>query len=121
MEVFRDHLWGCVNYSRVAHDLVRAVVAIAGGEMWFSRHQLATMLRERAERALPVPSEQMILQGLTCREIEVVQLIARGRTNKKIAQAMNISDLTVKTHVQNIFKKCGLRRRAELPGQMIAA
>jgi DNA-binding NarL/FixJ family response regulator len=63
----------------------------------------------------------MILQGLTCREIEVVQLIARGKTNKEIAQTMSISDLTVKSHVQNIFKKCGLRRRGELPGQMMAA
>jgi DNA-binding NarL/FixJ family response regulator len=117
----RSYLWGCLNYSRVADDLVRAVVAIAGGEMWFSRRQLAAMLRERAERAVPVPTEQMILQGLTCREIEVVRLIARGRTNKEIAQAMNISDLTVKTHVQNIFKKCRLRRRAELPRQMVAA
>jgi DNA-binding NarL/FixJ family response regulator len=45
----------------------------------------------------------------------------RGRTNKEIAQAMKISDLTVKTHVQNIFKKCGLRRRGELPGQMLVA
>jgi len=117
----RDLLWGCLVYSRLEQDLVKAVIAIADGEMWFSRRQLAKMLRERAERVSPGSCEQLILQGLTSREIEVVQLIARGKTNKEIAQAMNISALTVKTHVQNIFKKCGLRRRTELPGQMVAA
>ncbi len=113
----RDHLWGCLSYSRVEQDLLKAVGAIASGEMWFSRRQLSEMFRERVQ----ISAEQVILQGLTAREIEVVQLIARGRTNKEIAQAMNISDLTVKTHVQNIFKKCGLRRRGELPRQMVAA
>jgi len=117
----RDFLWGCLNYSRVEQELVKAIIAIAEGEMWFSRRELAEMLRERVERMPAGSCEQLILQGLTCREIEVVQLIARGKTNKEIAQAMNISALTVKTHVQNIFKKCGLRRRTELPGQMVTA
>ena len=117
----RDFLWGCLSYSRVEQELVKAVIAIADGEMWFSRRALAEMLRERVERAPSGSREQLILQGLTFREIEVVQLIARGKTNKEIAQAMNISALTVKTHIQNIFKKCGLRRRTELPRQMVAA
>ncbi len=117
----RDHLWGCLSYSRVEQDLVKAVVAIAQGEMWFSRRELAEMLRERAERAIVADAERLISLGLTFREIEVVQWVMRGRTNKEIAQAMKISDLTVKTHVHNIFKKCGLRRRGELPGQMLVA
>jgi FixJ family two-component response regulator len=54
------------------------------------------------------------------RDQRIVPNGARERS-KEIAQAMNISALTVKTHVQNIFKKCGLRRRTELPGQMMAA
>jgi len=117
----RDHLWGCLSYSRVDQDLVRAIRAIAGGEMWFSRGQLAGMLRERAEHTAPIPLEPIILHGLTCRETEVAQLIACGRTNKEIGHAMDISDLTVKSHVQNILKKCGLRRRGELPRQLTAS
>jgi DNA-binding NarL/FixJ family response regulator len=117
----RNQLWGSMSYARTDQDLVKAVVAIAGGEMWFSRRQLADMLSRRADDAGSICSEQMILQGLTSREIEIVRLITRGRTNKEIAQALNISDLTVKSHVQNIFKKCGLRRRGELPGQILAA
>jgi two-component system, NarL family, nitrate/nitrite response regulator NarL len=117
----REHLWGCLSYSRVEQDLVKAVVAIAQGEMWFSRRELAEMLRERPERAVVTDLERLILRGLTSREIEVVQWVMRGKTNKEVARALKISDLTVKTHVQNIFKKCGLRRRSELPSQMLAA
>jgi DNA-binding NarL/FixJ family response regulator len=117
----RDHLWGCLGYSRVEQDLAKAVMLIDGGEMWFTRRELAAMVRERAHRPLVSDLERLILQGLTSREIEVVQWVMQGRTNKQIAQRLNISDLTVKTHVQNIFKKCGLRRRGELPGQTLAA
>jgi DNA-binding NarL/FixJ family response regulator len=117
---FRDHPWRCLSYSRIDRDLVKAVVATAAGEMWFSRRQLAEMLRERSGRAVRDASELMILHGLTCREIEAVQWIARGKANKEIAQTMSISDLTVKSHLKDIFKKCGLRRRGELPGQMMA-
>jgi DNA-binding NarL/FixJ family response regulator len=117
----RDHLWGCLSYPRIERDLAKAVVAIAQGEMWFSRRELAAMVRERAERATMTELERLIMQGLTSREIEIVHWVMRGKTNKEIAHALNISDLTVKTHVQNIFKKCGLRRRGELPGQMRVA
>jgi DNA-binding NarL/FixJ family response regulator len=117
----RDHLWGCLGYSRVEQDLLKAVLAIARGEMWFSRRELAEMLRKRREPAVVTDLENLILQGLTSREIEIVQWVIRGKTNKEIAHALKISDLTVKTHVQRIFKKCGLRRRGELPGQMLAA
>jgi len=117
----RDHLWGCLSYSDIERHLVKAVLAIAHGEMWFSRRELAAMVRERATRAVVTELEHLILQGLTSREIEIVHWIMRGKTNKEIAHELSISDLTVKTHVHNIFKKCGLRRRGELPGQVVAA
>ena len=56
---------------------------------------------------------------MTSREAEIIQWVMRGKTNKEIAQALKISDLTVKSHVQNIFKKSGLRRRGELPARML--
>jgi len=112
-------LWGCLSYSRVVQDLLRAVVAVANGEMWFSRRQLAEMLHQHAVIALLPDSERQILQGMTSREVEIIQWVIRGKTNKEIAHALKISDLTVKTHVQNIFKKSGLRRRGELPVRML--
>ena len=51
--------------------------------------------------------------GLTAREAEVLSLIAAGRTNTQIADALVISPSTVKTHINNIFAKTGISDRAQ--------
>jgi DNA-binding CsgD family transcriptional regulator len=50
--------------------------------------------------------------GLTGREIEVLRLVAEGKTNRAIAKALVISDHTVRRHLQNIFNKIGVSSRA---------
>ena len=50
--------------------------------------------------------------GLTAREVEVLGLIARGRSNREIASSLVISERTVARHVQNIFAKLGVSSRA---------
>ena len=50
--------------------------------------------------------------GLTARELEVLRLIARGRSNREIASALVISERTVARHVQNIFAKLRVSSRA---------
>lgn len=50
--------------------------------------------------------------GLTDREVEVLRLVARGRSNKEIARELHISDATVHTHVINVYGKTGVRTRA---------
>ena len=52
--------------------------------------------------------------GLTLREREVAQLVARGATNADIARAMFVSEATVKTHVSRVLAKVGVRTRTEL-------
>jgi len=56
--------------------------------------------------AAPTPA------GLTAREIEVLRLVAEGRTNREIAKALILSDHTVRRHLQNIFNKIGVSSRA---------
>ncbi len=52
--------------------------------------------------------------GLTGREIQVVVDIARGLTNRQIAERLEISERTVDAHVQNIRNKLGMERRAQI-------
>lgn len=52
--------------------------------------------------------------GLTGREVETTEYVAKGMNNTEIAEAMNISENTVKTHLANIYKKLGINYRAEL-------
>jgi DNA-binding NarL/FixJ family response regulator len=49
--------------------------------------------------------------GLTARELEVLRLVAAGRTNREIASALTISEHTVARHIQNIFAKLGVTSR----------
>ncbi len=54
--------------------------------------------------------------GLTRREVDVVQHIAAGHSNAEIAAALFVSEATVKTHVNHVFAKTGVRDRAQLVG-----
>ena len=51
--------------------------------------------------------------GLTTREVEVLRLIAQGLSNSQIADALFVSQATVKTHINNLFAKTGVRDRAQ--------
>ena len=50
--------------------------------------------------------------GLTDREVEVLRLIARGRSNRDVAAALVVSPKTVGRHVENLYRKIGVRSRA---------
>ena len=54
------------------------------------------------------------MQALTQREYEVAQLVAAGYPNRRIADRLNISEQTVKNHVQSIYRKLALSNRVEL-------
>lgn len=58
------------------------------------------------------PQAQAAL-GLSPRELEVLQEIAAGRSNKEIARQLNVSPNTVKTHVARLFEKLGAKRRTD--------
>jgi DNA-binding NarL/FixJ family response regulator len=51
--------------------------------------------------------------GLSERELEVLSLVAAGRSNKEIARQLDLSPNTVKTHIANLFEKLGVQRRTE--------
>ena len=70
------------------------------------------ILREFA-RSAESPTEEMP-DELTSREIEVLELVALGRTNLEIADGLGISENTVKFHMKNILQKLHARNRAEV-------
>ena len=58
------------------------------------------------------PKAQAAL-GISARELEVLQALAAGRSNKEIAQQLDVSPNTVKTHVARLFEKLGAKRRTD--------
>jgi len=54
------------------------------------------------------------MQALTQREYEIARLVAAGNSNRRIADRLDISEQTVKNHIQSIFRKLALSNRVEL-------
>ena len=71
----------------------------------------ATPDRERVEALLGTATRRPA-GGPTARELDVLRLVARGRTNRDIAGELNISEHTVRRHLQNVFRRLGVSSRA---------
>ena len=74
-------------------------------------HLLYKLTGPKAARRLPVrPSYP---HGLSERQLEVLRLVAQGKTNREIAGALVLSERTVQRHIADIYAKIGARNRAE--------
>jgi DNA-binding NarL/FixJ family response regulator len=102
-----------------APDLARAVQAAHRGIYQLDPAIASKVVASLARSAKSVPSSPSDLPvlknvpDLTGREIEVLRLIAQGATNREIAEALVISEGTVKNHISNILSRLGLRDRTQ--------
>jgi DNA-binding NarL/FixJ family response regulator len=92
-------------------ELVGAVQAVANGSSVLSAPALAVVHQALGRSGDTQPRRPDV--GLSPREIEMMELIATGRTNGQIARECFLSEKTVKNHVNHIFAKLGVTSRAE--------
>lgn len=92
---------------RVLMDCLKIV---AGGGVWLppGTEQIVSRLQERSR------AWQFRMQSLTSRELELVRLVNSGCSNKEIAYTLQLSEGTVKVHLNNIFRKLNVSTRFEL-------
>ena len=96
-------------------DLVEAIRAVHRGEARLHPDIAHKLMEQVAHQASPASAASAApVEHLTEREREVIRLVAQGRSNAEIAQALIISDKTVKTHISNILSKLGLQDRTQL-------
>jgi DNA-binding NarL/FixJ family response regulator len=96
--------------------LAAALMAAARGLAAIPRQELAALLPQE-DRIDPAVKASM--ESLTHRELEVLQLMARGLTNRQIARQLQISEHTVKFHGGAVLGKLGARSRAEAVARAI--
>ena len=94
-------------------DLVEAIRAVRRGEARL-HPDIARKLMEQVVRRDTRPDSDRLVESLTEREREVIRLVAKGQSNQVIAQALVISEKTVKTHISNVLGKLGLEDRTQL-------
>jgi len=107
VESVRAGARGYVLKTRDAEDLIQTVRLVAGGNLVIDP-QLVVALAEELSQA---KEKTRRAETLTARELEVLQLLAFGRTNKDIADELELSPDTVKTHLTHIFEKLGASDR----------
>ncbi|MDA0633268.1 response regulator transcription factor [Nonomuraea sp. MCN248] len=93
-------------------DLVNAVRVVAAGESLLAPSVTTRLIRAFTSRPAKRGAGAAV-DALTARERETLLLIARGLSNAEIAEAMVVSEHTVKTHVSNLLAKLGLRDRVQ--------
>lgn len=94
-------------------DLIKAVHVVAGGKSFFSP-SVSKVLLDDYVRKLKRSGTDDPFDLLTPREREVLQLIAEGKSNKDIANLLNLSVYTVESHRSNLMEKLNLRGLPEL-------
>ena len=116
--IFRAMKTGAKSYilkTMASSVLIRAIEEVAQGRIYlpqilsckFFNHFQMLVKKQETESA----SEQNLLNSLTQREEEVLDLLTQGLTYKMVAKTLFISDTTVKTHVNNIFQKLQVNDR----------
>lgn len=104
---------GFLLKDATAEDLVSAVRIVAGGEALLAPSITRRLIADYAARPIPRDTSSM-LSPLTERELEVMKLVATGRSNSEIAEELFLSEQTVKTHVSRVLGKLGLRDRTQI-------
>jgi DNA-binding NarL/FixJ family response regulator len=106
---------GYLTKDAASEEIATAIARVAAGEAMLDPTVQARVLDRlnSAAEASPGPSRPTTVEGLTARETEVLTLIASGLSNSEIADRLVVSEATVKTHVNRLFAKTGVRDRAQ--------
>jgi DNA-binding NarL/FixJ family response regulator len=110
---------GYLTKDAGAADIKAAILSVAAGDAALDpavQHHVVEALAAGVPGGQTCPPETELPDGLTPREAEVLELIAAGLTNTEIAERLVVSPTTVKSHINHLFAKAGLRDRAQAVG-----
>jgi DNA-binding NarL/FixJ family response regulator len=114
IDALRAGASGFLLKNAPTNEVIEAVRAVAAGDAVLSP-AITRQLLDQVGRRLPAPVSRTpdAVAALTEREREVLRMMAGGMTNAEIAEALVVSEATVKSHVSNLLGKLGLRDRVQ--------
>jgi DNA-binding NarL/FixJ family response regulator len=95
-------------------ELIAAVHTIAAGDSLLSPSVTRRVIDRTARQPTPDLADQAKLEELTQREREVLELLARGLSNREIASALVVEESTIRSHIRRILTKLELRDRVQI-------
>jgi DNA-binding CsgD family transcriptional regulator len=122
VDTFANGLSGVLERAVLRHTLELHSAELSAAAQWMTGavRRLDDIAGESASEAL-VAAEARALQSLTPREAEILRLLARGHTNRQIAQQLVVREGTVKYHVKNVLRKLGAAGRADAASRYLRA
>jgi DNA-binding NarL/FixJ family response regulator len=115
IDALRAGARGYLTKDAGAEEIRTALHQLAQGQAAIDpavQHHLLDVIAANEASAQPAPTNQLP-DGLTPREAEVLSLIARGLSNGGIAELLVVNETTVKSHINHLFAKTGVRDRAQ--------
>ncbi|HHW44024.1 response regulator [Desulfofundulus thermobenzoicus] len=94
-------------------QLIRTIIGVANGESFISPRLMSRVFAEFNRLSTPEGAGRRDGRSLTSRELQVLRLVARGESNRGIAEKLFISEKTVKNHMYSIFRKLGVTDRTQ--------
>ena len=115
IESFRLGAKGIILKESQARIWWKGIGAVLAGQYWLGNESLAVLVQAIRDSPIQERGNGAARHvGLTPREIEIVQRIADGRSNREVGEECSIRERTVKHHLTNIFEKVGVSSRLEL-------
>ena len=111
-ESLRSGASGFILKNAPPEDLINAIRVVAQGNALLAPSLTRRIIAEFAKKPV-LKTHEGKTKRLTEREIEVLRLVARGKTNEEIASELVIGEATVKTHVSSVLTKLDLRDRVQ--------
>jgi len=107
---------GYIHKSLSAQEFLEMISGLERGEAAMSRKTAARLIAGLGSEPAPRLDDR---PRLTPRETELLELVAKGLSNKAIAQALSVTENTVKYHIRNILQKLGAQNRTEAVTQAL--
>jgi DNA-binding NarL/FixJ family response regulator len=111
-EALRAGASGFLLKNAPPEQLVEAVRTVAAGDALLSPGVTRRVIEDYAQRTV-AQNNNVGLESLTERELEVLRLLATGKSNAELAQELFLGEGTIKTHVSHLLAKLGLRDRVQ--------
>lgn len=114
LESFRAGARGVVSRQESVEILSRCVTSVHQGQIWANSEQVALVVETLVSSQSPRPISTRALEQLSKRELEIVECVGQGWSNRKIAERLGLSQHTVKNYLFKVFDKLGVSSRVEL-------
>ena len=111
LEATRQGARGLILKSMTGHLLVQCVRKVHRGGTWIEKVSMGRIF-DRLMRSNAGDGETA--ERLTLRELEVLRMVARGQSNKEIADSLSVCEGTIKSHLHHVYEKLGVKGRLEL-------